>query len=359
MELHAQGPGTSTADLAELGALAQQPTVAAIVAAAHEVLDLDVAYIATIADERLTVGTIHGDGSPFQLKEGLVLPLEETFDGRVLAGRLPSVIPDVAADDRARGVTMTRKGAFGAYVAVPVTTTSGSVLGTISAAGRSARPDLGYRHLQLLHVLARMAADRLELSRLAVRITDAERQAAVAVALVIAAEARDGHTPRATADVVKHAVAVARRLDLDADEVADVRRLALLHDVGKLSVADGILGRPGPLAQEELDVVRSHSEAGERAVKGVAALAHLAPAVRAGHEHWDGSGYPDGLAGTAIPVAARIVLVCDAYQAMIADRPQRPGMSHDEALAAIEAGLGGQFCPSAGRAFLNVINNRT
>jgi HD-GYP domain-containing protein (c-di-GMP phosphodiesterase class II) len=129
----------------------------------------------------------------------------------------------------------------------------------------------------------------------------------------------------------------------------------MLHDIGKIAVPDTILGKPGSLTEEEWKVMRSHSAYGEQLVNDTPGLQHLAKAIRAEHERWDGGGYPDGLAGEKIPLASRITFVCDAYDAMTSDRPYRPALSPDAAKAEIVGGIGGQFCPRSARAFLEVL----
>ena len=98
----------------------------------------------------------------------------------------------------------------------------------------------------------------------------------------------------------------------------------MLHDVGKIAVPSEILLKPGPLTEEEWVVMRSHAAVGGELVARIDAFAHLAPAVRASHERWDGGGYPDGLAGEQIPLAARIIAACDTYDAIVTDRPTAP-----------------------------------
>jgi response regulator RpfG family c-di-GMP phosphodiesterase len=361
MESHAAGlpaTGTSTQDLAELGEVAQHPSVPNAVAAVRAILNLDVAYLTEITETQQIVREVAGDGASFGLAPDASFPLEETLCHRVLAGRLPSVIPVVSADDRAKALPAVRRARIGTFVSVPVVLPDGERHGTLCAAGHEGRPDLGYRDLQVMHVLGRMIADLLHRETLTERLATAEREAALTDVLARVVDERDAHAGLGHEMVLVHAVALARRLGLDADEVDDVRRLAVLHDIGKLSLPDGLLHKPGPLGDAEWSVLRGHSERGEATVAAVAQIASLAPLVRAGHERWDGTGYPDGLAGHAIPMASRIVLVCDAYEAMLSERPHRPALTPEDARAEIKAGLGTQFCPIAGQAFLNILTDR-
>jgi HD-GYP domain-containing protein (c-di-GMP phosphodiesterase class II) len=126
----------------------------------------------------------------------------------------------------------------------------------------------------------------------------------------------------------------------------------LLHDIGKLAIPDSMLQKPGPLTDDEQDVMRTHPVESERIVAGLPGLRHLGLAVRSEHERFDGSGYPDGLAGEAIPLASRITFVCDAYHAMVSDRPYRAALTIDQARRQIVDGSGTQFCPKAAGALL-------
>ena len=119
-----------------------------------------------------------------------------------------------------------------------------------------------------------------------------------------------------------------------------------MHDVGKVAVPDSILDKPGPLDIEEWSLVHRHTLAGERILAATPALKHIAEIVRATHERWDGTGYPDRLAGPAIPLIARIVSAADAYHAMTGDRPYRSAMLRAEAIEELRRCAGTQFDPT-------------
>jgi HD-GYP domain-containing protein (c-di-GMP phosphodiesterase class II) len=174
-------------------------------------------------------------------------------------------------------------------------------------------------------------------------------------ALLAAVRGHDPATARHSAAVVGLAVMVARRLGLSPPEIAQVECVALLHDVGKLTVPGRLLRKDAPLTDEEWLVVRGHADAGARLIEQLPEVAAHVPAVRAHHERWDGRGYPDGLVGEGIPFASRITLVCDAYDAMISDRPYRPARAEAEAAAEIRREAGRQFCPRAADALLAVL----
>ncbi len=149
---------------------------------------------------------------------------------------------------------------------------------------------------------------------------------------------------------------MARRLGLSDREVRDVEHVALLHDIGKIAIPDAILHKPGPLNHAEWQTMRRHPLHSEQIIREVPALSHLAPAIRAEHERFDGHGYPDGLAGKAIPLASRITLVCDAYHTMTSHRPYRHAMTPQTARDQLTAGAGNQFCPHATAALLTILS---
>jgi two-component system cell cycle response regulator len=154
------------------------------------------------------------------------------------------------------------------------------------------------------------------------------------------------------------ALAVGRRLALDPEELDEMARAAELHDIGKMAIPDEILSKPGPLDEVELGFIRQHTLVGERILAAAPALAPVARIVRMSHENWDGSGYPDGVAGDDIPLASRIIAVCDAYHAMTTDRPYKKTVGHDEALAELLRCAGSHFDPTVVAVFCEVAADR-
>jgi two-component system, cell cycle response regulator len=155
-------------------------------------------------------------------------------------------------------------------------------------------------------------------------------------------------------DVGLLAEVVGRELGLAGQSLHHVRQAAELHDIGKVAVPRAILDKPGKLTPEEWAFIARHTLIGERILGAAVALRPVAPIVRASHEHYDGNGYPDGLRGHEIPLGARIVSVCDAYDAMTSDRPYRSSMTHEEALAELRRCEGGQFDPDVVEAFCRI-----
>jgi len=169
-------------------------------------------------------------------------------------------------------------------------------------------------------------------------------------------EADDAYTGAHSRSVVDLAVAVADRLELDARSRHLTELTALLHDVGKIKIPKSIINKKGPLTDEEWILIKTHTIHGERLLSQVGGLlTEVGHIVRSCHERYDGRGYPDGLAGEAIPIVARIVFCCDAFNAMTTTRSYRAAMSTDEARSQLTQNRGTQFDPNAVDAILAVV----
>jgi putative nucleotidyltransferase with HDIG domain len=170
-------------------------------------------------------------------------------------------------------------------------------------------------------------------------------------------ESRDGYASDHTTAVSLLAVAIGRELGLRKDELAAVELGALLHDVGKLEVPEKILNKPAALTRLEWRKMRRHVEWGERLLHRLVDMPAVLAVVRWHHERWDGGGYPDGKRGEQIPLAARIVAVADAFQAIIEERPYRGGRTEEDALAEIRRHAGSQFDPKCVEALRHVVGD--
>ncbi len=176
-------------------------------------------------------------------------------------------------------------------------------------------------------------------------------------ALAAALDAKDRHTEAHSRETAAFARAVGERLGLDEEALRFLEYGALLHDIGKIGIPGYILNKPGPLDDDEAAIMREHPVIGERIVASVPFLGRIRPFVRAEHERWDGAGYPDGLSGRQIPIEARIIHACDAFQAMSSDRPYRRARPRDWILKEIHAQSGRQFDPSVAEALLQAIES--
>jgi putative nucleotidyltransferase with HDIG domain len=140
-------------------------------------------------------------------------------------------------------------------------------------------------------------------------------------------------------------LAMGRQLGLSEPELELLGHAALFHDIGKLAVPDAVLLKPERLSEDEWELMRTHVEEGARIIGRLGFLADAVPAIRHHHEHWDGTGYPDRLAGEDIPLGARVIHVAAAVESMLTDRRYREARSVDEVLAELRNGVGSQFCP--------------
>ena len=174
-------------------------------------------------------------------------------------------------------------------------------------------------------------------------------------ALLQALAERDGELGRHTAGVADYAARLAAEAGLSGVDAKAVRAAAELHDIGKLALPEALLAKPGPLDDQEWRLVREHTLIGERIIAADDGLEPVARIVRSTHERWDGAGYPDGLAGEDIPLAARIIGICDAYEAMTTTRPYRAALTRDEAVEELRNSAGTQFDPSLVEMFISII----
>jgi putative two-component system response regulator len=174
--------------------------------------------------------------------------------------------------------------------------------------------------------------------------------------LALAAEYRDDNTPEHMERVAALAARLGQRLGLSELAITHIRHAAPLHDVGKIAIPDSILLKPGRLSAAEFEVVKTHAEAGARVLaEGESELLEVAESIaRSHHERWDGTGYPDALAGADIPLVGRLVHVADVFDVLVHERPYKEAFSVEDAAAEIEGGAGTQFDPEVVEAFADL-----
>ncbi len=213
--------------------------------------------------------------------------------------------------------------------------------------------DLGDRALELLGGIASQA--KLAISN-ALAFSELERTFLSTVeALANALEAKDEYTHSHARWITDQSLRVGAELGLDEGALKRLELGALFHDIGKIGIPADILLKPGGLTVKERALVETHPELGERILAPIEQLAEVRPIVRACHERWDGTGYPDGLSGEGIPIEARIIFTCDAFHAMTTDRPYRERLPNEEAERRLLEGAGSQFDPRVVDAALRVL----
>jgi len=210
--------------------------------------------------------------------------------------------------------------------------------------------------IPLFGVLSWFSKERRARLEQLIELNDAYRGTALLLGDVV--EADDTYTGAHCKDVVRLALDVARELGLDMDRQRTVEFGALLHDIGKIAVPKEIVNKPGKLDPHEWEIIKTHTVEGQRMLERVGGfMGNVGQIVRCHHERWDGGGYPDGLGGPAIPLEARIISCCDAFNAMTTDRPYRKATPCNSALAELAAHAGTQFDPRVVDALTRVVSH--
>lgn len=229
-----------------------------------------------------------------------------------------------------------------------------SPVGLLAAMAAVAEPYAVLLVLPLAGLLLVFALERGARVRQAIELSRAYRGTTLLLSDVL--EVDDEYTGFHSRSVVSLSVAVADSMGLGSNQRRNVEFGALLHDVGKIAVPKEIINKPGPLTDDEWLVIKTHTIEGQRMLDRVGGLlSEVGRIVRSSHEKWDGSGYPDGLAGDEIPVESSIVSCCDAFNAMTTDRSYRAAMSLDEAIEELQANAGSQFSPAVVDALMRVL----
>jgi HD-GYP domain-containing protein (c-di-GMP phosphodiesterase class II) len=226
------------------------------------------------------------------------------------------------------------------------------------ALAMAAEVDAGYLLLGaplalVMGVFARERQGRLEK---ALELSVAYRGTAKLLGDVV--EHDDAYTGVHTQGVLSLSLAVAEQLGLEESRIVTIESAALLHDVGKIAVPKEIINKPGPLDEEEWEIIKTHTVKGQEMLDRIGGLMRsIGSVVRSCHERYDGAGYPDGLAGEEIPIEARVIFVCDAYNAMTTDRSYRKAMSTGEAIAEVRRNAGSQFDPRVAEALEHCVSD--
>jgi diguanylate cyclase len=301
-------------------------------------VDWSCLFVRDARDPRLAIAAA-GHGVPWDLI-GTRIGADEGVVGQVLVSGQPVVLTDYR---KLVGPAVVEDEVCRPGVAVPIRT-GNTVGGVLCAAIVRNDRQFDEHDLEILSELAVLASAALEHNRMRQHY-DATVQAHVE-ALAAAMDMRDHRTARHSDDVVKLARQVGELLQLEPPSLVELEFAARLHDVGKIQVPDAVLNKPGPLDPQESEVIRCHAAWGAETLARIPGLEAVATIVRFHHERWDGTGYPDGLSGARIPLASRIISVCDAYGAMTSDRPYRFAMAPDDALDEVRAEAGSQFDPA-------------
>jgi HD-GYP domain-containing protein (c-di-GMP phosphodiesterase class II) len=334
------------------------------IAAACDVMNLDTGAIYLLHDETLVLQATAPRTPPDFPDAYRRAPLpDHPHIGRCIAERDPLWVADATTETMTpaeRGVCDARGLRSILYVPLVI---DGAATGAFIMASSGTTKALGKTDIDLCRTLAHQISMAVANAQLHDSLITANRHLASAYDETLegwaaALEMRDNETRGHTDRVVRLTMRLVARLGVPKDTWEHVRRGALLHDIGKMGVPDSVLQKPGPLTDDEWAIMKTHPQ---KALDMLGAIDFLVPALEIPyyhHERWDGTGYPHGLSGEAIPLAARIFAVVDVYDALTSDRHYRPGWSHQEAIAHIRRGSGGHFDPVVAEAFLAMIEER-
>jgi putative nucleotidyltransferase with HDIG domain len=243
---------------------------------------------------------------------------------------------------------------FPAQLFIPLTT-KGKLVGFIIVGSKRSTQSYSHDDEVTLSTLANQTAVIIENARLYEEQEDTFVQTVVALANAI--DIRDTYTSSHSQRIAEWAQDIARLLGCTAQETQAVYWGGLLHDIGKIGIADSILKKPGKLEDTEWDIIRNHTILGAQLVAPIRKLSAVAPIIQYSHERYDGSGYPCGLKGEEIPLGARIIGVVDSFSAMLDERPYKRPISQAEAIAELKRNSGILFDPQVVNVFLYVLNN--
>ncbi len=352
---------SSTLELKQtLGILLQKAT-------AHLAEGDAAAFVALVQPETETLAVAESRGLSQEFNRKFMLRIGESIAGQVAADGVPRIVVDLKADPRVKFTDLMEQERLASLLAVPMHA-EGKIIGVLGLYARH-RHDFVEEEINFFVTLGGQAAIAVQNAQLYERTkhqaTSLAQLAqeleqsydATLVAMSAALDARDRETEGHSRRVAALTVQLARALGIAAEpELRDIERGALLHDIGKIGVSDTILRKPGKLTAEEWIEMKKHPEIGAQMLRGIQFLERALPLVHYHQERWNGSGYPLGLQGEAIPLWARIFAVVDVYDALTSDRPYRAALPRAQAIAYLVDKRGVEFDPRVVDAFLQVVS---
>jgi putative nucleotidyltransferase with HDIG domain len=324
-------------------------------------LDADAVVIQLLDQNTLTLEYAAARGFTTELRDFTSQPGED-LGGQVVLRRQPLIIPDLRSVDLSTTWrAMLEKERIMAYCAAPIIA-KGKVLGVIEVLNRNPfEPSPAW--LETFDVFNNQAAiavdnnllfSELERRNLELRLAYDETIEGWAKALDLRDKETEGHSRRVTEMTVR----LCRQLGLSSEQLVQVRRGALLHDIGKMGVPDSVLLKPGPLTEDEWLLMKDHPKHAVGLLLPIGYLRSALDIPQYHHEKWDGSGYPLGVKGEAIPMTARAFAVVDVYDALTSDRPYRSAWTKERALEHIQSGAGIHFDPAVVQEFIQMLQGR-
>ncbi len=284
---------------------------------------------------------------------------ENRISNHVLVHKQPLMIADFSSDPRFRNTPAQVRPDFDAVISVPLLVKE-EPIGVMNFGAPKAEKKFSQEELEFVHSVAGQIAMAIDNARLYQRLSASYEQLSEAYlstvkALTKAIDAKDHYTYGHSERVACYSLAIARELDYGEDELAELHRACILHDIGKIGISEAILNKPGRLTEEEFMIIKTHSTLGAEMILEIPFLEQTRQVILHHHERFDGRGYPNGIGGEKIPLSARIMAIADTLDAMTSDRPYRKGMAQEVALAEILRCSGFQFDPMVVMACMKAI----
>lgn len=323
----------------------------------QETMGAEACSVLLVDDERQELFFEIAKGEAGAALERVRLKMDQGIAGWIATNGQPLIINDVSKDPRFfQQVDKDVKFVTRSILGVPLLA-RGKTIGVIEVLNKRDGNDFTNEDLGLLTALAADAAISIDNARLFQAVLDGYLDTIKALAAAV--DAKDPYTAGHIDRVSSYSIETGQELGLSEEEMVALRYGSILHDVGKIGITDTILGKPAPLTKEEFVIMSSHTDIGSRMLDGIRFLEKARPVARHHHESWDGSGYPDGLAGEAIPLGARIVCAVDAFDAMTTDRPYRKALTNEFAIGELQKKAGVQFDSRVVEAFAMVLKKKS
>jgi putative nucleotidyltransferase with HDIG domain len=334
------------------GTIALESLIPRIFQAVNEAIQAEGQSIWLLDDGGLTTTCRFAQGAGAESVINLTVPVDRSIVGNTITSQEPLLIPDAQQDPRFNRRADSKTGLVTrTLMSVPMVR-EGKSIGAIQAINKRGGRLFNEDDRSLFTAIASSAALAIENARLYAEL--AASYDLTLDALTAALDLRDRETEGHSRRVVEFTVRLAKQIGLTEEELVDIRRGALLHDVGKIGVPDRVLLKPGPLDTDERKEIEKHPQKGYEMLVGIRPLEQAIKIVLAHHEKWDGSGYPLNIGAERIPLGARLFSVADVFDALTSDRPYRSAKPYEVARQIIIEGAGKHFDPQVVEAFLAV-----
>ncbi len=322
-----------------------------IVVTTRQALNAEASSLLLIDDETQQLLFEFADGASSKSLQQMRLDIRSGIAGWVARNGVPLIVNDVASDPRFSARVDEATGFVTRAVMCSPLMAGGRVIGVIEVLNKLDGGDFDERDLQTLSAVAATAAIAIENSRLHQSVVDGYKGTISALAAVI--DAKDPCTRGHSQRVVRYALMGGEALGMSQEELEVLEYAAMLHDIGKIAIADSVLSKPGQLDDNEVQAFREHPVTGANIIGDIPFFSPVSRLVLHHHERYDGRGYPQGLAGERIPVGARLLAVADTFDSITTDRPYRAALGGQHAIAELRRCSGTQFCPAAVDAFIS------